>query len=102
MIRALFDSLPLWMTLPALGGLGFLSGLVYFRMIGIGVRFTIVDSRPSLAILAWFGRLTIMGGVLVFASFCGAVALMITTVGVLAGRFAVLRFEREKGSWSHR
>lgn len=102
MIRELFESLPLWMTLPALAVLGFVAGAVYFRMIQVGVRFTIEESRPGMAILAWFGRLIMMGGVLVFASLCGAYALAATTLGVLTGRFAVLKFEREKGSWSHR
>ncbi|MCB9994596.1 MAG: ATP synthase subunit I [Hyphomicrobiaceae bacterium] len=99
-MREFFDSFPLWLSLPVAALLGFGLGIVYFRMIGTGVRLMIERDRPWLAIGAGVGRLALLAGVLLLASLCGFLALGAVFGGLLVGRFITVRRMKGEEAWN--
>jgi F1F0 ATPase subunit 2 len=95
---ASFDMLPAWsepLGLAAHLGAGLALGILYFRSLWWSAcRFTSRGSLvPTIALM--IGRLVLIGGVLTLASLEGALPLLMTTLGVLIARFAVMRGIRE-------
>ncbi|MEJ0069366.1 MAG: ATP synthase subunit I [Pseudomonadota bacterium] len=89
-----FDSLPTWAMLLDLAahlaaGIGL--GALYFRGLWWNARrFARAGHLPS-SIALMIGRIALLGGVLVVASLEGALPLLLTALGVLIARPAVMR-----------
>ena len=71
---------------------GALIGVSYFLTLGWNVRLLVLGRRPLLAIALQLGRFALLAGLLAFiASRFGALPLLLSTVGILASRLAVMR-----------
>ena len=101
MIREAFDSIPLWLSLPVTAAAGLVLGIVYFRLIGVGVRLVVDSDRPVVAVAIGVGRFVVLAGALLLISLCGALALGTATAGLLTGRFITLRRMKEADAWNH-
>jgi hypothetical protein len=89
---------PNWATLPTLAlhlGLGFGLGLLYFNLVWGSARQFAAGGRTATSILLVFGRLAVLGIVLVLTSLEGAGPLLATALGLLLARPVVMRRHRE-------
>jgi F1F0 ATPase subunit 2 len=78
--------------------LGFLAGFAYFHALWRNAR-ALVSGRhkmPATVAMA-FGRFILLAGLLFLAAKAGAMVLLLTAAGVLAGRFVVMRRGRRDG-----
>jgi F1F0 ATPase subunit 2 len=89
-----FDSLPIGAMpigiaahLVAGGGIG----MLYFRGLWWNASLLSQGGRTAAAIMLLVGRFALLGGVLTLASLEGALPLLMTALGVLIGRSAVMR-----------
>ncbi len=80
------ESWPLFLTLPASLGGGFLFGLVYFRAVQMTADMIVNGTHRILAIALIPGRLGLLVAGLVLALQVGALALIAALAGILAGR----------------
>jgi F1F0 ATPase subunit 2 len=89
-----FDGLPVG-TMPigiaahliAGGGIG----ILYFRGLWWNASLLSQGGRTGVAITLLVGRFAVLGGMLTLASIEGALPLLVTALGVLIGRSAVMR-----------
>lgn len=85
-------SAPLLLVFWLVGGV--LIGLLYFRMVHQSAALMLSQRRGA----PWFGlalvllRLVGLGGVLILAALQGAGPLLAAAMGLLIGRFAILRW----------
>ncbi|MHB8310552.1 N-ATPase subunit AtpR [Metallibacterium sp.] len=78
--------------------LGFFAGLAYFHAIWRSARALVSGRHKVLVTVALtFGRLILLTGLLYLAAQAGALVLLLTALGVLAGRFVVMRRVRRDG-----
>ena len=93
-----FDSLSAWampLSLAAHFAAGIILGVLYFRSLWWNVcRFT-EGGRATTAIALMIGRFILLGGLLMLASLEGALLLLITALGVLIARSAIVRTIRQ-------
>ncbi len=92
------DHLPPWAALISLCAhlaAGSLLGLLYFRAVWWQTQRFASGGRLSTTIAMMIGRFLLLGGVLTLASLEGALHLLVTALGVLVARFAVMRQLRE-------
>ena len=72
--------------------LGFLAGLAYFHAVCRNARALVSGRHKVLTTVAMaFGRFILLAGLLLLAAQAGAMVLLSTASGVLAGRFVVMR-----------
>jgi len=88
------DSWPLFLTLPASLGGGVLLGLVYFLAVKMTADLIVTGTRGSLTIALILGRLGLLVAGLILALQAGALALVATLFGILAGRAMTIRRTR--------
>lgn len=71
---------------------GFLAGLGYFYAIWWSAR-ALLSGRhgAALTIFLSISRLALLAGLLILAAHAGAIALLLTALGLLAARFVVIR-----------
>ncbi|WP_020176295.1 ATP synthase subunit I [Methyloferula stellata] len=89
-----FNGLPAWawaLGLAAHFGAGVGLGLVYFRALMWNARLFALGGRVTTAIGLMIGRFALLGVLLIAASLEGALPLLITALGVLLGRWLVMR-----------
>jgi N-ATPase, AtpR subunit len=93
-----FDSLPIGVMLIGIaahliagGGVG----ILYFRGLWWNASLLSLGGRTAAAIILMVGRFALLGGVLTLASLEGALPLLVTALGVLIGRSAVMRSVRK-------
>lgn len=81
------------LLLEGLAGLcaGFAFGLLYFKGLWWQVRRFEVQRRPLVLIGVMALRFALLGGGLLLAALAGAVPLLTAALGVLAGRWLVMR-----------
>ena len=72
-------------------GLGLVAGLLYFGSLWWSTRRFARGGRMAATVALMAARLAVLGGLLVLASLHGALPLLMMTLGVLIGRFAVMR-----------
>ena len=89
-----FDSLPIGamsigIAAHLIGGGGI--GILYFRGLWWNASLLSQGGRTAAAIILLVGRFALLGGVLTLASLEGALPLLVTALGVLIGRSAVMR-----------
>ncbi len=92
------DHLPPWVVVISLCAhlaAGIVLGLFYFRAVWWQARRFASGGRISTTVATMIGRFLLLGGVLTLASLEGALPLLVTAVGVLVARFAVMRQFRE-------
>jgi hypothetical protein len=98
MSMADFAHQPGWALLVSVShlaaGTGF--GLLYFHAMWRSVRFLAGGTALKAAVIAMAARFAILSGVLVLTSLEGAVPLLATALGVMAGRFLVIRGVRSQ------
>lgn len=80
---------PLALVLAALGGLGL--GVLHFGGLWWQVRLFEERRRPLLLVGLMAARLALLAGGLALAALAGALPLLVAALGVLAGRFVVMR-----------
>jgi F1F0 ATPase subunit 2 len=89
-----FDSLPVGAMPISIaahliaGGAG---GVLYFRGLWWNASLLSQGGRTAAAIILLVGRFALLGGMLTLASLEGALPLLVTALGVLIGRSAVMR-----------
>jgi F1F0 ATPase subunit 2 len=97
-------NLPSFNTPPALAELltmtvylavGIALGILYFRGLWWNVAWLTDDRRVMATIASIFGRFALLAGLLTLASLQGALPLLSTALGVLAGRSIVMRSIRD-------
>jgi len=87
-----FDGLPA--MLLGLGidlAAGIILGVLYFHTLWWNIRRFALGGRAITAIAAMIGRFMVLGGLLILASLQGALPLLVTAVGILIGRAALMR-----------
>lgn len=98
MILPRLDNLPPWAAVfdvAAHFALGIVLGEVIFRSLWFSVRRFAADVRAARLLALMLGRLLLLGGVLLLVSLEGALPLLTTVLGLLLGRFLVMRRVRE-------
>ena len=72
---------------------GFVIGLIYFRMVRHSADLMLSGrrGRPSFGVALVLLRMAGLGGVLIIAAMQGAGPLLAATLGLLIGRFAMMR-----------
>jgi len=66
-------------------------GMLYFRGLWWNASLLSQGGRTAVAIILLVGRFALLGGVMMLASLEGALPLLVTALGVLIGRSAVMR-----------
>lgn len=72
-------------------GAGLLLGILYFYGVWWNARLFASGGRMGTSILVMLSRIALLGVVLTLASLKGALPLLVTAVGILLGRFIVMR-----------
>ncbi len=96
-----FTPLPDWALVVGLaahlaGGLGL--GVLYFGSLWWNARMLAGSGRLGTVMAFTVARFTLLGGILTLVSLEGAMPLLMTMLGVLVARSAVLRRAREVAS----
>src|ERR1700730_13019988 len=89
-----FDGLPAGATLASVGAhlaAGIVAGVFYFRSVWWTARRVSLGGRVRAMLALMSCRLVLIGGLLTLASLEGALPLLVTALGVLIARFAVMR-----------
>ncbi len=73
---------------------GIVAGALYFGCVWWNARLFANGGRVTTTVLMMLGRLALMGGLLFMAVRQGAIPLLLMALGVLLGRFAVMRGSR--------
>jgi F1F0 ATPase subunit 2 len=92
------EGMPAWVMLADLAAHlvgGIVLGVLYFRGLWWNARLFAMAGHVSASIGLMIGRIVLLGGLLVLASLEGALPLLVMTLGVLVGRFMVMRRARE-------
>ncbi len=101
MTMTMFDTLRTWtIVLDCLAHLavGVIVGIVYFRTLWWGSRRFALGGRTASTVVVMIGRFVLLGGLLTLASQEGAMPLLTLALGILVGRFVVMRGTREVAS----
>lgn len=72
---------------------GVCTGQVYFEMLGRASALMVAGARPRLAIALTVGRFALAGAALAVSAASGAAPLIGMTLGIVAGRWLVMRVE---------
>ncbi len=70
---------------------GLVLGVGYFLLVGWNAHLFAAGGRLKLAVALIVGRFAAMAGLLAWLSLHGAPALLVAMLGILAGRFLVMR-----------
>lgn len=89
------DLIPRAGLIAALLPLGMLVGVVHFATLRRSAGL-MAQARTTKALLLMAARFALTAGVLVLASLEGATPLLVTSAGLMLGRAAVLRRERQR------
>lgn len=85
---------PSWFTVASIAvhfGAGLLLGILYFYGVWWNARLFASGGRVGTSILVMLSRIALLVIVLTLASFEGALPLLVMALGVLLGRFIVMR-----------
>ncbi len=93
----LFKDLPAWAMALSLcvhfaAGTGL--GVLHFRSLWWNTRLFSSGGRVAASLLLLLARFTLLAGFLTLASLEGALPLLVLALGILSGRFAVMRAVR--------
>jgi F1F0 ATPase subunit 2 len=86
---SLFGAMPIIIATHLIGG--GVVGMLYFRGLWWNASLLSQGDRTTAAIMLLVGRFALLGSVLTLASLEGALPLLMTALGVLIGRSAVMR-----------
>ena len=98
MTLPLLNSPPSWaelLSLAAFLAAGVALGMLYFHSLWWNARRIVGGDRAVLTIVLTIGRFVVLGGVLTLASLQGAAPLLMISVGLFIGRYAVMRRVRK-------
>jgi F1-F0 ATPase (N-ATPase) AtpR subunit len=90
---SLFGAMPIIIATHLIGG--GVVGMLYFRGLWWNANLLSQGGRTTAAIMLLAWRFAFLGGVLTLASLEGALPLLVTALGVLVGRSAVMRSVRK-------
>jgi F1F0 ATPase subunit 2 len=88
------DSMPAWAILFGLAAhlaVGVGLGVVYFRGLWWNARLFVMAGHVPASIALMIGRLVLLGGALILTSLEGALPLLMTALGLVIARAAVMR-----------